>query len=688
MKRLNFDRMAPHAPETPHILKTHGDIRIDPFYWMRDKTDLRLVAWLEEENQYREKVMASTKSFEGQLYNEIINRFDPNDRSVEIRDNGYWYWNVFEEGNEYPVYYRRADLPDAQDEVLFDVNQMAAGKAYYHLATKAVSPDNQWVAYAEDTLSRRIYTIRFRHLTTNNTLDECVPGTSGQIVWAADNKSIFYVVRDETLRPYRVYRHQLGSDVSEDTLVYEEKDLTFHLTISKSRSKDFIFIHADQTVSSETYIIPAKEPSSTPISFLPRERDLEYHIDHYEGLFYIRTNYQAKNFQLATTDSPENAKSTWSTIIAGRDNILLENFLVFREFILVEERIDGILNIRVVPLGQDLNNHYVDFGEDAYVASIGPNPDPLASEVLLEYASMTTPKSTFKYNIQLRTLEIAKEEVVKGNFDKRNYRSERLFAYASDGTRIPISIVYHKNYVKNGNCPLLLYGYGSYGISLDPSFSIPRLSLLDRGFAFAIAHIRGGQELGRHWYDQGRMEHKMNTFTDFISCAEYLIAARYTSPAKLYAMGGSAGGLLVGAVMNMRPDLFNGIVAAVPFVDVVTTMLDDTIPLTTGEYDEWGNPNEPIAYFRMKQYSPYDNIKSQEYPHLFVTTGLHDSQVQYWEPAKWVAKLRKYKTDSNLVLLYCDMDAGHGGASGRFKRHKETAMIYTFLLALAGKVNE
>lgn len=688
MKRLNFTVMAPQAPETPHTLKAHGDIRTDPFYWMRDKNDPRLVEWLGSENKYREAVMASTKFFEHLLYEEIINRFDPNDRSVEIRDNGYWYWNVFDEGKEYPVYYRRADLPDAQDEILFDVNQMAAGHAYYHLATKAVSPDNQWIAYAEDTLSRRIYTIRFRHIATNKTLDECVPGTSGQIVWADDNKTIFYVVRDETLRPYRVYRHQLGSNVSEDVLVYEEKDDTFHLTISKSRSKDYIFIQADQTVSSETYIIPSKEPSTNPISFLSRERDLEYHIDHYDGQFFIRTNFQAKNFQLATTDSPTGDKASWTPFIAGSENILLENFLVFRGFIVLEERIEGILNIRVVPLGQHLTDHYVDFGEDAYVAAIGPNPDPIASEVLLEYASMTTPKSTFRYNIKQRTLDIAKEEVVRGDFDKRNYRSERLFAYASDGARIPISIVYHKHYEKNGNGPLLLYGYGSYGISLDPSFSIPRLSLLDRGFAFAIAHIRGGEELGRNWYNLGRMEHKMNTFTDFISCAECLISNRYTSPATLYAMGGSAGGLLVGAVMNMRPDLFNGIVAAVPFVDVVTTMLDDTIPLTTGEYDEWGNPNEPDAYFRMKEYSPYDNVITQEYPHLLVTTGLHDSQVQYWEPAKWVAKLRKYKTGNHLVLLYCDMDAGHGGASGRFQRYKETAMIYTFLLALAGKINQ
>lgn len=680
--------MAPAAPRRPHTIETHGDIRHDHYYWLNDRNDPAVTDYLKAENEYLEAMTAHTAGFREKLFNEIVARIKQEDQSVPYFMNGYHYRTTFQTGKEYPVYYRKSDDPDAIEALLLDVNELAKPHAYYAISGLSVSPDNQWLAFGEDTVSRRIYTLRFKNIATGAWLEEQIPGTAGNVVWAADSRCLFYTVRDEqTLRACRIMRHILGTPTTEDTEVYYEADETFSTFVTKSKSKKFIIIGSSATVSDEYRVLEADTPFGEFRVLQPRERLLEYSVDHIGEHFYIRTNLDALNFRLMRTHEKASGKHEWEELIPHRAEVLFEGAELFQDYLVLSERINGIVNIRVKSRLDDHIDYYINFGEDSYVAMPGNNPEAGAPFVRLGYTSMTTPPTTFDFHFGDRRLELRKQEEVLGDFQRDNYISERLYATARDGARVPISIVYRKGFEKNGQAPLLLYAYGSYGYSMDPYFSSVRLSLLDRGFAYAIAHIRGGEEMGRQWYDQGRLMHKMNTFNDFIDCAEFLINASFTARQHLFAMGGSAGGLLMGAVINMRPDLWKGIVAAVPFVDVVTTMLDDTIPLTTFEYDEWGNPADPDFYHYMKSYSPYDNVRPMSYPAMLVTTGLHDSQVQYWEPAKWVARLRELKTDQNPLLLWTNMETGHGGASGRFERYRETAMEYAFLLDLAGKVD-
>lgn len=680
------DLPEPRAKQVPHQHILHGDVRQDPYFWLKDRENPEVIAYLNAENAYREAVMAPLKPFEDQLFAEITARIPRDDRGVPVLDNGYWYHYRYEQGLEYPRFFRRKDVADAPEEILLDVPAMAEGHSYYHVSGRTVSPDNAWLVFGEDTVSRRLYTLRLKNLVSGEILDTAIPDTSGSAVWSADSRHLFYARKDETLRPCMIYRHTLGTSPSEDILVYHETDETFHAFVFKTRSRDYIVIGSEQTVSSEYRVLDARNPLGSFRVIHPRERDLEYSVDHFRGRFWIRTNWKARNFRLMS--APDNAwdRSHWQEEIPHREDVLLEDMTFFRDHLVLEERIRGINHIRVRDWdgGQD---RHVNFGEEAYVASAEGNPEWDTDRVRLSYTSMTTPLSVLEYDMRSGELTCLKEEVVVGGFDKRRYTSERLFVRVADGVQVPVSLVCRKDTPRDGSAPLLLYGYGSYGISLDPYFSSPRLSLLDRGFVFAIAHVRGGEELGRAWYEGGKLLDKKNSFGDFIACAEFLVKAGYSSTDRLFAMGGSAGGLLVGAVMNQRPDLWRGIIAAVPFVDVVTTMLDTSIPLTTGEYDEWGNPEEEAFYRCMRAYSPYDNVRAMDYPALLVTTGLHDSQVQYWEPAKWVARLRELRTNRNPLLLFCNMDTGHGGASGRFERHRETAMEYAFLLDLAGKAD-
>ena len=628
--------------------------------------------------------MADTKDFQEKLFQEMKGRIKEDDESVPYKDNGYFYLTRYEEGKEYPIYSRKKDNLQAPEEVMLNVNELAKGYSFFNVGGQSVSPSNELLAYGEDTLSRRIYTIRFKNLKTGELLPDEIPNTTGGAVWSNDNQYVFYSVKDETLRPVKIYRHKLGTPSTTDKLVYEEKDDTFSAFVYKTKSKKYVVIGAYQTLSQEYRVLNADNPTGEFRLIQPRERGLEYGIGHFGDKFYIRTNLDARNFRLMST--PENAttKENWTEVIPNRDDVLFEDMDMFKDYLVLSERKNGITQLRIRPWS-GAEEHYIEFGEAAYVAATSTNPEFDTDVLRISYQSMTTPMTVYDYTMGSKKLTVMKQQEVLGDFDPANYESERLYATSRDGVKIPISIVYRKGYKKDGQQPLLLYGYGSYGASMDPYFSSARLSLLDRGFAFAIAHIRGGEEMGRHWYEDGKLLKKKNTFNDFIDCGEFLIQEQYTGKEHLFAQGGSAGGLLMGAVINMRPDLWKGVIAAVPFVDVITTMLDESIPLTTGEYDEWGNPNDKQYYDYMLSYSPYDQVEAKDYPAMLVTTGLHDSQVQYLEPAKWVAKLREIKTDKNPLLLHTNMAAGHGGSSGRFERLKEVALEYTFLLDLAGK---
>ena len=677
------DIPAPSAAQKPKELTIHDHTRIDKYYWLNERENPEVISYLEAENGYKDEMMAHTTDLQDKLYEEMKGRIKEDDQSVPYKDNGYFYITRYEEGSEYPIYSRKEGNLEAEEEIMLNVNELAEGFGYYRVGGRSVSPSNELLAYGEDTLSRRIYTIRFKNLNTGELLEDHIPNTTGGAVWANDNQHIFYAVKDETLRPVKIYRHRLGTSSEDDVLVYEEKDDTFSAFVYKTKSKDFIVIGAYQTLSQEYRVLDANNPTGKFRIIQPRERGLEYDITHFEDKFYIRTNLDAQNFRLMETPVDATSKENWKEVIAHRKDVLLEGMDVFKNYLVLSERKGGITQLRVRPWeGQE---HYIDFGEDSYLAYTSVNPQFDTEVLRIGYQSMTTPNTTYDYNMASKDFNMLKQQEVLGGFSSDNYVSERVYAKVRDGVEVPISIVYHKDFKKDGTQPVLLYGYGSYGASMDPYFSSARLSLLDRGFAFAIAHIRGGEEMGRHWYEDGKLLNKKNTFYDFIDCGEYLIKEKYAAPDQLYAQGGSAGGLLMGAVMNMRPDLWKGVVAAVPFVDVITTMLDESIPLTTGEYDEWGNPNEKEYYDYILSYSPYDQVEAKDYPATLVTTGLHDSQVQYWEPAKWVAKLREMKTDKNPLLLYTNMDAGHGGSSGRFARIKEVALQYAFFLDLAGK---
>ncbi len=680
---------APVAETKPKELTAFGDTRIDHYYWMNDyfkkgPDSTKVVEYLTAENKYYDTMMAGTKTLQDNLYEEMRKRIKEKDESVPSFKNGYFYYSRVVEGKDYFIYCRKKGNLNANEEVLLDVNAMAEGHNYFSATGFSVSMDNKLLAYGVDIFSRRQYNIYVKNLETGETYKEVVSNTEGDPVWANDNKTFFYSAKNPvTLLSEKIKKHKLGTGETADKVVYEEKDQSNYISVSKTKSDKFILITSEATLSSEVRFIDADKPDVVFIVFQPRMKDVLYSVNHANDKFYIRTNDKAKNFKLMTCSENKTDSANWKELLAHNDGILIQSFELFKNFVAVSERKNGLTQVHIINT-QNNASHYLAFDEPTYLASIGYNPDYNTDMLRFNYTSLTTPGSVYDYNMVNKEKKLMKQQEVVGSFNAKDYVTERLYATAKDGTKIPISIVYKKGFNKDGNAPLMLYGYGSYGASMDAAFSSTRLSLLDRGFAFAIAHIRGGQEMGRYWYEDGKMMKKINTFTDFIDCAEFLLANNYTSKEHLYTSGGSAGGLLMGAVVNMRPDLWHGVIAQVPFVDVLTTMSDASIPLTTNEYDEWGNPANKESYFYMKSYSPYDNISKQAYPNMLITTGLHDSQVQYFEPAKWVAKIRAMKTGNNKILLHTDMEAGHGGASGRFKALKDRAREYAFLFALEG----
>ena len=684
----------PHAMLTPPIaaikakpLVSPYGTRTDNYYWLNERDNPQVLDYLKAENTYFEEQMAPVKGLEDKLYQEMKGRIKEQDESVPVRDHGYYYYTRYETGGEYPLYCRKAGALTAPEEVMLNGNQLGQGHAYFAVGGSTVSDNNELLAFGLDTVSRRLYTLRFKNLKTGQLYPEKIQNTSGNAVWAADNQTVFYAKKDvTTLLPYQVYRHTLGTDPAQDALVYEEKDNTFGLGVSRSKSRKYIGIELSSAFSSEYRYLDAATPTGEFKVFAPRTPDLLYDVQDANGKFYVFTNWEAPNFRVMAAPLTDTGRGGWKEVIPQREDVFLEGMDLFKDYLVLNERDEGIRQVRVINFKDEIG-HTVDFREVAYTTYLGANPEFDTPVLRIIYSSFTTPTSTYDYNMTSHKLTLLKEQPVLGGFNKADYVTERKFVTSRDGKQIPIAIVYKKGFHKNGQGPLLQYAYGSYGLSMDPTFSASRLSLLNRGFAYVLCHIRGGQELGRQWFEDGRMMHKMNSFTDFIDCSQYLIKEKYTSPAKLFALGGSAGGLLMGGILNMRPDLYKGVIAAVPFVDVVTTMSDASIPLTTGEYEQWGNPANKPAYDYMLSYSPYDNVKAQSYPNILVTTGLHDSQVQYFEPAKWVAKLRATKTDHNLLLLHTDMEAGHGGASGRFKALHDVARQYAFMFLVLGDKN-
>ena len=697
--KMNKDVKTPEAEIQAKSLTIHNSTRIDNYFWMRltddqktaknkDAQTQKVEAYLNSENEYFDKVTASTNNFQKELFEEMKGRIKEDDTSVPYFRNDYFYITRFEKGNQYPIYSRKKDNLESIEEVLFNVNKEAEGYEYFQLGGLNVSPNNTLVAFATDTVSRRQYTIQIKNLETGNILTDKIENTTGGSVWSNDNKTLFYTKKDPlTLRSSSIYRHILGTDASEDVIVFEEKDETYSTYVYKTKSHKFIVIGSSSTLSSEFRIISADNPYGDWKIIQPREDNLEYSLAHYGDYFYIQTNKDdAINFKLMKTPVNKTTKENWVDVIPHRNETLLEDVSIFKNYLVIEERTQGLGKIRI-KTWDGKEDYYLPFDEETYSAGVYANPEFDTDVIRYSYNSMTTPNSVIDFNMKNQTKEVKKEqEVLGGKFNKNNYKSERVWATARDGKKVAISLVYHKDTELNKDTPLLQYAYGSYGYTISDGFSTTRLSLLDRGFVYAVAHIRGGQYLGREWYNDGKMMNKKNSFFDFIDCSKYLIENNYTSAKHLYAMGGSAGGLLMGGVSNLNPELYNGIIAAVPFVDVISTMLDESIPLTTGEFDEWGNPKEKEAYDYMLSYSPYDQVQAKDYPNMLVTTGYFDSQVQYWEPAKWVAKLRELKTDNNVLLLHTNMDVGHGGASGRFDSLKETAIDYTFLLALENKL--
>lgn len=668
----------PVAKIIPKELVTHGHSRIDNYYWLNERENPEVIAYLEAENEYAEKTLEHTKALQQKLYDEMVGRIKQTDMSVPYKENGYYYYTRYEEGKEYPLYCRKKDSMEGIEEIMLNGNEMAKGLAFFDIGGWEVSNDNKLLAYAVDTVSRRQYTLHVKNLETGEVYADVIRNTSGNMAWSNDNKTLYYSIKDETLRPYKILKHQLGSPQA-DVEVFHEADDTFYPFVYKTKSKEYIVIGSTSTLSAEYRIQKADNPDAPFVIFEPRQPDHLYSIDHYGDNFYIRTNKDALNFKLMKTPVNATGMKNWTEVIPHRPDVLLEDFEVFSHHLVLSERKEGLINLRVKAWDGSAD-YYLDFGEPTYMAHTSANPEFDTPLLRYSYTSLTTPNSVYEFDMVQKTKTLLKQQEVVGGYDPDQYQSERLYATSHDGVKVPISLVYKKGLVKNGENPLLLYGYGSYGSTMDAYFSSSRLSLLDRGFVFAIAHIRGGEEMGRQWYEDGKLLKKKNTFLDFIACGEYLIDQKFTNKEKMFAMGGSAGGLLMGAVVNMRPDLWKGVVAQVPFVDVVTTMLDESIPLTTGEYDEWGNPNDEIYYSYMLSYSPYDQVEAKDYPAMLVTTGLHDSQVQYWEPAKWVAKLRKLKTNDTHLFLVTEMDFGHGGASGRFERFKEVALEYAFML--------
>ena len=676
----------PVAKIIPHTIEKHGHVRTDNYYWLNKRENPEVFDYLTQENEYYKQSTAHTKDFQKDLFEEMKARIKEDDESVPYFYNGYFYITRFEKGKDYPIHSRKKGSLDAKEEIMFDCNLMAEGHTYFNLAGLSISEDNTLCAFGIDTVSRRQYTIQVKNLVTGEILGVNIKNTTGGATWASDNQTFFYSRNDEvTLRSDKIYKYKIGTESNSDTLVYFEKDETFDVSVYKSKSKKYIIINSSSTMTTEFQTVLSATPDVKFKMFQKRTRGLEYSISHFGEHFYILTNKdKATNFKLMKTRENATLKGSWVDLIAHREDVLLEDIDIFKDYLVVSERFNGLNTIRIMPWSEK-GEYYLPFGSETYMAYTTTNLDFDTEILRYGYQSLGTPTSVIDFNMKTKEKTVLKEqEVLGGKFDKNNYIEERIWATAKDGTKVPISMIYRNGIKKDGKNPLLLYAYGSYGVTMDCHFSSVRLSLLDRGFIYAIAHIRGGEDLGREWYDDGKLMKKKNTFTDFIDCSHFLIDKKYTSREHLYAEGGSAGGLLMGAIINMAPSLYNGVIAQVPFVDVVTTMLDETIPLTTGEYDEWGNPNMKKFYNYMLSYSPYDNVVAQDYPNLYISTGLHDSQVQYWEPAKWIAKLRVLKTNDNQLYLDTNMEAGHGGASGRFEAIKEIAKEFSFLLDLEG----
>jgi oligopeptidase B len=675
----------PQARIEAKELNTHNHVRTDNYYWLRDdkRENEEIIDYLNQENQYTQETLAPLADFQKSLFEEMKGRIKEQDESVPYKMSDYWYYVRYEEGAEHPILCRKKDSLEGNEEVVLNANELAKGHSYYQLAGSNISSEQNIVAFCEDLTGRRQYNVRFKNLETGEFYPETLTNTGGSMTWASDNQTLFYVLNDkETLRAYQVYRHTLGTEQKDDVLIYEEKDETFYLDLEKSKSKKYIFMTSNSTLSSEIQYLESDKPNGEFKLFLKREEKHEYFVEHFEDKFYIVSNWDAMNFRLMSVPIAQSQdKTAWKEVIAHRNDVLLDGLDIFKDYLVITERKEGLIHLRVIEW-KTQKEYYVAFEDAAYVVGTTQNLNFDTKILRYSYSSLTTPNSTFDFRMDTKEKTLLKQKEVLGDFEAANYRSERVYATAKDGVKVPVSLVYHKNTALDGSAPLFVYAYGSYGISIDAYFNSTRLSLLNRGFVFAIAHIRGGEEMGRQWYEDGKLLKKQNTFTDFIACTEHLIAENYGDKNKVFANGGSAGGLLMGAIANMKPELFKGILAAVPFVDVVTTMLDESIPLTTFEYDEWGNPNEKKFYDYMLSYSPYDNVKAQNYPNMYVASGLHDSQVQYWEPTKWVAKLRATKTDDNTLLLHTNMEAGHSGASGRFARIKDIAREYIFMFYL------
>lgn len=674
----------PRAAARPfRVASAHG-VREDPYYWLRDdtRTNPEVLEFLRGETRYATELLAPHQSLMGDLYREMLSRIKQDDSSVPVLYRGYWYWSRYETGLEYPIILRRADSERAAEAVLLDCNQLAAGEAFFKLGSYEVSPDNRLLAYTVDTVGRRQFRLRIKDLSSGTTLEDTIENVEAALAWADDNRTILYVEKDPvTLLGRRVRRHRLGAPAASDPLVYEEPDEAFDLTVARSKSEELLLIGAESTTSSEWRYAQTSDASFTFRTFAAREADHEYQLDHLPGAFIVRTNWRAQNFRIvrAPFETPSN-RALWEDVVAHDPEVFLHAFEIFRDFLAVSERSGGLMKLRVQRW--DGEPSYLAADDAAYSMRFSSNPELNSTKLRYVYTSLTTPSTVFEWDLQTDTRTLLKREPVLGEFDPANYVSEFVWVRARDGERVPVSIVYKQGVKKDGTAPLYLYAYGSYGLCSDPIFSSERLSLLDRGIVFAIAHVRGGQEMGRRWYDAGRLLNKWNTFNDFIDVTDYLLKQGYCAARRIVAVGGSAGGLLMGVLANVAGSKYAGLVAHVPFVDIVTTMLDESIPLTTLEYDEWGNPNERRYYDYMLSYSPYDNVKPQAYPAMLITTGLWDSQVQYFEPAKWVAKLRAMRTNDAPLLMHVNMEAGHGGKSGRYEHLHEVAREYAFVIAV------
>ena len=679
----------PVADKIPVSFKKFNDIRIDDYYWLKERENPEVIDYLERENDYYEKMTSHTLDLQNKLFKEIKDKIKEDDESVPYFLNGYWYKTKYKEGLDYPVYTRFKDSLNNNEEILFDCNELAKKHDYFNLSNFQISPDNKIVAFSTDVVSRRLYSVQFKNLETGKVYSDKIINSSGSFAWANDNSTLFYTSRDvNTLRNDKIFKHVLNTDYKNDELVYFEKDETFYTNVSKSKSKKFIIISSFSTLTSEFQFLPADNINESFKLFNKRKRGVEYSINHYDDHFYIITNKdKAYNYKLMKTKISETSSENWTDVVEHRKNVLIEGIDIFKDHLVVSERVDGLNRINIKKW-DDSENYFLNFDNETFSSNTTTNLDFNSKKLNYAYNSLNEPYSVIEFDMITKEKTVLKQhKVLDKNFSKDNYVTERIWADSQDGNRIPISLIYKKGIKRDGSNPLLIYGYGSYGNTIDPSFSISRLSLLDRGFIYAISHVRGSEYLGRDWYENGKLLNKKNSFNDFVDSTKFLISEGYTSAEHCYAYGGSAGGLLMGAVINMAPELYNGVIAAVPFVDVITTMLDETIPLTTSEYDEWGNPNQKEYYEYMMSYSPYDNVSKLKYPNLLVTTGLHDSQVQYWEPAKWVAKLRDYKQDQNYLFLNTNMETGHGGSSGRFEAIKDLAKEYAFLFDLENIYN-